>query len=444
MQEFISSLAYRLNEWTNRWIPGAFTIACILTLLVFAMGMVFAGASLGQCIQYWGNGFWALLEFSMQMVLIVVTGYLVAVTPPVQKLLEKAASIPRSPRQVIVAMAILSMGLAWINWGLSIVGSAVFVRFLARKHKNVDYRVLVAVAYLGLGCTWHAGLSASAPLLVATQNHFMVKEMGVIPTSLTIFSPFNLGLVAVVFVVMTTVASFLHPRDPKKVYAISADRLDRLETFTPPTFKATNFVERLEWSPLVNIVIGGLGMVWFFGYRTPGEFSINTVNFFFLMLGILLHPSPMSVMKAGEEAGKFVYGIVLQFPFYAGMYGIIRGTGLQEQIAHALVSVASTSTFPVITYWYSGVVNYFVPSGGSKWAIEAPYVIQAATTLHVPFNKVVLAYAWGDMMTDLLQPFYAIPLLGAAGLEFREIVGYGLILCVVYAVVVSLGFMFFI
>ena len=178
--------------------------------------------------------------------------------------------------------------------------------------------------------------------------------------------------------------------------------------------------------------------------NAAGEFSINTVNFFFLMLGVFLHPSPQSLMKAGEDAGRFIYGIVLQFPFYAGMYGIIRGTGLSEMMAHALVSVANVSTLPVIIYWYSGIVNYFVPSGGSKWAIEAPYVVQAASTLGVPLNKVVLSYAWGDMATDLLQPFFAIPLLGAAGLEFKEILGYELLLCVVYVTIVTLGFAFFV
>ena len=440
MHDALSNVGFRLNRWSERWIPGAFAIACLLTIAVFLIGIFVAHATLGQCIQYWGSGFWTLLEFSMQMVLIVMTGYIVAVTPPVQRLLERAAAIPSSPRQAICLMAFLSMALAWINWGLSIVGSAVFVRFLARKHRNVDYRVLVAVAYLGLGCTWHAGLSASAPLLVATAGHFMEKQMGTIPTSATIFHPFNLVLTAIVMIAMTAVAGLLHPRDPKQVRQISQERLDQLQTFSPPRKQPLNWVEHLEWGRSINVVIGGLGLVWFIGFRPAGEFSINTVNFLFLMLGVFLHPSPQSLMKAGEDAGRFVYGIVLQFPFYAGMYGIIRGTGLSEMMARALVNVASASTLPVIIYWYSGIVNYFVPSGGSKWAIEAPYVIQAASALGVPLNKVVLSYAWGDMATDLLQPFFAIPLLGAAGLEFKEILGYELLLCMVYAVIVTLGF----
>ena len=443
MHKTISGVAFKLNQWSNRWVPGAFTIACLLTLVVFALALAFTDSSIAECIGYWGGGFWELLQFSMQMVLIVMTGYIVAVTPPIQRALERAAAIPRSPRQVIWLMALISMALGWINWGLSIVGSAVFVRFLARKHAGVDYRVLVAVAYLGLGCTWHAGLSASAPLLVATPDHFMQQEMGVIPIADTIFHPFNLLLTGVVMAVMTLTAGFLHPRDPKQIYSIPGDRLDRLETFTPPTGHGETWVDSLEWNRTINIVIGGLGMIWFFGVRPAGEFSINTVNFFFLMLGVLLHPSPRSLMKAGEDAGKFVYGIVLQFPFYAGMYGIIRGTGLQELIAEGLVAVARPSTYPLITYWYSGIVNYFVPSGGSKWAIEAPYIVEAATKLGVPYNKVVLAYAWGDMMTDLLQPFFAIPLLGAAGLEFKEILGYCFILFLVYAAIVSVAFGFF-
>lgn len=444
MLDLISRVAFRIAEWSNRWVPSAFTIACLLTLVVFAAGASLTGASLGQIIGYWGQGFWSLLEFSMQMALIVMTGYVVAVTPSVQRLLERAAGIPRSPVQVIGVMALLSMLLAWVNWGLSIVGSAVFVRFLAKRHRDVDYRVLVAVAYLGLGCTWHAGLSASAPLLVATSGHFMQDRMGLISTSETIFHPFNLGLTAVVLLVMTAVATLLHPRDPSRIHRIPVERLDQLEAFVPPRKAPQNLMERLEWTRFLNVLIGGAGMLWFLVYRPAGEFSVNTVNFVFLMLGVLLHPSPQSVMKAGQEAGRFVYGIILQFPFYAGMYGIIRGTGLQDLIAQALINVASADTLPVIVYWYSGIVNYFVPSGGSKWAIEAPYIVQAASTLGVPMNKIVLSYAWGDMATDLLQPFYAIPLLGAAGLDFKEIVGYGFLLFLVYALVVTAGFAFFI
>jgi short-chain fatty acids transporter len=272
----------------------------------------------------------------------------------------------------------------------------------------------------------------------------MQQQMGIIRTATTIFHPFNLGLTAIVILVMTATASLLHPRNPEQVYRISPERLNQLETFVPPAKQANNFMEYLEWGRGINLIIGGLGLTWFVAFRPSGEFTVNTVNFLFLMLGVLFHPSPRSLMKAGEDAGRFVYGIVLQFPFYAGMYGIMRASGLSELMAETLVNIANTSTLPVVVYWYSGIVNYFVPSGGSKWAIEAPYIVQAAQTLDVPLNKVVLSYAWGDMATDLLQPFYAIPLLGAAGLEFREIVGYGFLLFMVYAIVVTVGFTFFI
>ncbi|MBI2822282.1 MAG: short-chain fatty acid transporter, partial [Acidobacteria bacterium] len=168
--------------------------------------------------------------------------------------------------------------------------------------------------------------------------------------------------------------------------------------------------------------------------------TIDSVNFLFLFVGILLHPSPRSLLKAAEEGTKFIHGIIVQFPFYAGMYGIIQGTGLSEVVGNWFLRIATPGTYPLILCWYSGVVNYFVPSGGSKWAIEAPYVIHAARLLDVPVNRVVLSYAWGDMLTDLLQPFWCIPLLNAARLEFKDILGFELIAFLAYALLVSAAF----
>ncbi len=441
--EFLARLANALTRFSERWIPGSFVIAAILTFVAAALALTIGHATPLDVIRAWGDGFWELLSFAMQMCLVMVTGYIVAVAPAVQRVLRAAASLPRSPRGAVALMAALSMLLGLVNWGLSIVGSAVLVGYIARQQRGVDYRLLVAAAYLGLGLTWHAGFSASAPLLVATPGHFMEKEIGIIPITQTLFSPFNMALVCVVVVVMTALVPLLHP-SPANAVTVDANTLADTREWTPPVrAPLVRGAERLEWATWINVLIGAAGLVWIAltvrakGY---GAINLNFVNFLFLIAGVWLHRTPASFLSAAEHGGRIVWGVIVQFPLYAGIYGIMKGAHLETVIGNAFAHAATQHTYPALIYWYSGVVNYFVPSGGSKWAIEAPYVVEAAKALHVPTAHVVLAYAWGDMMTDIIQPFWAIPLLTAARLEFKNILGYCFVIFLVYALLVSIAF----
>ena len=324
-------------------------------------------------------------------------------------------------------------------------------RLFARKVPQLDLRLIVAVAYLGLGCTWHAGLSASAPLLVATPGHFLEGEIGLIPTELTIFHPFNLLLTVAVLISLTFLVWQLArwtPLSPEQALA------QRAGLGTDPSAKpaaAAGSGKRLSLASLLdrgywlNGLLGACGLAWVVTTWLDDQLQVtfNSINFLLLFLGIALHPSPDSVGRSAKEAVGFVHGIILQFPFYAGMFGIIKGAGLSEILGNAFVSIASARTLPLLVYWYSGIVNYFVPSGGSKWAIEAPYLVAAAENLGVPIHQVVLAYAWGDMATNLLHPFWALPLITATGLEFREILGYGIVVFCFYFSLVSLALWFF-
>ena len=441
----LQKLASASTRWSTRWVPDSWTIAIILTIVAYILGLIFTKSTVFQLVQYWGNGFWVLLSFAMQMCLIIMTGYILATTPLVSRFLNFLAGLPKSPKAAIALMAVVSMGLAWINWGLSIVGSAVFVRFMVKKQRNVDYRLLVATAYLGLGTFWHSGLSASAPLLVATPKHFMEKDMGIIPITETIFHPFNLGLAAIVLVLLAVIGPLMHP---KKGDELEADpKLLEEAAFTAPekpTGDALTPAMRLEHSPIINIIIGISGIIWlfwYFGQKGWAGINLDVVNFMFLIVGVLLHWTPASFLKAAYEGGSFIWGVVVQFPFYAGIFGIIKFSGLAEVMALWFTAIATKSTYPFIVMWYSGILNYIVPSGGSKWAIEAPYIIQAAKNLGVSAPATVIAYAWGDMVTDVIQPFWAIPLLGVAKLEFRDIMGYCMIYFLFYMVIISIGFL---
>ena len=437
----LSRVATALTVISQRVVPSAFAIAVLLTFIIFGIAIV-AGATPLQVLVAWGNGFWSLLSFAMQMSLVILTGYIVSTAPAVDRVFTRLAAVPRTPRGAIVMMALVSMGLAWFHWGLSIVGCAMFVRHVARRQPRVDYRLLVAAAYFGMGATWHSGLSASAPLLVATPGHFLQERIGIIPVSRTIFHPFNVGLTMIVVLVLAFLAWALHPRD-EDVVSVDPATLDALDRFTPPAQPATSgFAASIDYTRWLNLLVGTLGIGWLaWHFTTHGmALTLDVLNFAFLMLGILLHGSPASLLAAAEQGSGLLAGVVLQFPFYAGMYGVIQGTGLSEALGRWIADAANPRLFPLLLYWYSGIVNYFVPSGGSKWAIEAPYLVDAAQRLGLGVDQVVVAYAWGDMATDLIQPFWALPLLAAARLDFRDIMGYATIVFLVYVALVSVAF----
>ncbi|MCI0329478.1 MAG: TIGR00366 family protein [candidate division Zixibacteria bacterium] len=444
--KILSRTAAGLINVSERLIPSAFVIALILTLFTFVLSLGVAQTSLADAIKFWGNGFWKLLPFAMQMCLIILTGYIVASSAPVAALLEKTAGLAKGPKSSILVMTLASLVFAFFHWGLSMVGSALLVRQIARRKTGVDYPLLVAAAYLGMGCTWHAGLSASAPLLVATPGHFLESKIGLIPTGETIFSSFNLILAGLVTLVLAFFVPALHPASEKS-RPVNPQLLEEFagrESYR--LAKPANWLDWWEKTPLLNLLFAMTALTWLWlrFVSDKAGLNIDLLNFIFLFLGLALHSSPQSFWRAAEEGGKLVFGVIIQFPFYAGMYGIIKESGLAEIVGNWFVSLSSAKTYPLLVYWYSGLVNYFVPSGGSKWAIEAPYLLEAAQGLGVPTAKVVTSYAWGDMATDLIQPFWAIPLLTVAKVEFKEILGYELLIFFVYILIVSVAFLFFI
>jgi len=428
-------LAAALARFSARYVPSALSIAIILSALVFAAGVLWGDATPIACVSAWGAGFWTLLEFGMQMCVIIFAGYIVAVAPPVGRLLDRLATVPRTPTGAVAFMAASSMVMCWLNWGLGLVASAVLVRALARRQPRADYRLLVATAYFGLGTTWHAGPSGSVPLLLATPGHFLAERVGVIPVTETILTSFNLLLVLAVSVTMTVVAALMHPKPAQRITASQAG-LEEKPKPTPPA--PTTPAAKVDASPWLGIFLGGLGVLYLitYFYRQGLALNLNIVNLGFLTLGICLHRSPASLERAAEEASRLLHGIVLQFPLYAGMFGIIRDTALAAKMAHLFVSIATPTTFPVVVCLYSSVLNYFVPSGGSKWAIEAPYLIEAAKALGVPVGRMAMAYAYGDMGTNLIQPFWAIPLLAVAGLDFKDILGFEVLALLLYLLIV--------
>jgi short-chain fatty acids transporter len=415
------------------------------------LALIWGNTDIKGAVIAWGKGFWALLEFGMQMCLIMMTGYILACSPPIKRLLDGLASWPNpeKPWQAVMAMSLFSMISAWILWGLSLIASAMFALFLVRRNPKTDYRLLVAAAYLGLGCTWHSGLSGSATLLVNTPNNFLIQGKyldATIPTTETIFTGFNIILVVIVIVVVTALMVAMHPSE-EKTYKVKPELLDQLKLYEAPERPAGRLQpsDWLNWWPGFNILAAAAGLFWM-GWEVASKgfansINLNNINFFFLILGVLFHWRPWAFLKAAEDAGKAVWGIIIQFPFYAGIFGLFKFTALGEAIAHFFVAISNPQTFYLIIYWYSGIENYLVPSGGSKWAITAPFIIPAAKQLGASLPKTVLTYAWGDMMTDMIQPFWAIAMLAVAKLEFREIMGWLMLVFFVFFIITSIAFL---
>ncbi|MCM3730578.1 short-chain fatty acid transporter [Fictibacillus nanhaiensis] len=429
------------NKLMQRYLPDPFIFVILLTGVVFILGLIITGQSPVKMVSFWGDGFWKLLEFSMQMVLILVTGYVLASSPFFKKMLRKLASFARTPGQAIISVTLVALIASWINWGFGLVIGAIFSKELARQVKNTDYRLLIASAYSGF-VVWHAGLSGSIPLTIATPGHFMEETMGIISTSETLFSPFNLFIVGALFIILPVTNRLMMNKD--ETYQIDPSLLDdSVEAAT--LAEADTPAEKLENSMWLSMIIGILGlayMVYFFA--TSGfNLNINFVNFIFLFLGILLHKTPRNYINSVAEAVKGASGIIIQFPFYAGIMGMMVGSGLVTEMSEWFVAISNEYTLPLFTFLSAGIVNIFVPSGGGQWAVQAHVVLDAADALGVSYAKTAMAVAWGDAWTNLIQPFWALPALAIAGLKAKDIMGFCLIVLFVSGIVISAGFLIF-
>lgn len=440
--------ALTLTAWTERWVPDAFVFALLATLVVVVAGVVATDSSPGQVVDAWGRGFWDLIPFTLQMALVIITGHVLATSRPMQRFIRLVAAWPTTPRGAVALVTAFALMSSWVNWGFSLVFSAVLARQIARRLDGVDYRALAAASFLGLGSVWAQGLSGSAALQMATPGALqpairdIVAHGGLVPGGViafrhTIFLWQSLASVAVEIIVVTLVMWLATPPAHRARTAASLGielgpgdehRPTSPETIAPGAW--------LEHSPLLTwlVVLLGAAYLWRYFAEAPdplNALTLNIVNLMFLLAGFLLHGTPGRLMHAVQAATPAVWGVLLQFPFYAGIAGVITSTHLNEQLAHLFVRVSTPATFPPLVAVYSAVLGVFVPSGGSKWVIEAPYVMAAAHDLHVHLGWVVAAYDLGEAIANLLQPFWMLPVLGLFHLRARDVMGYTFVVFVV-------------
>ncbi|MGX1982002.1 short-chain fatty acids transporter [Thermolongibacillus altinsuensis] len=427
------------NKLVQRYLPDPYLFVVLLTFVVFLFALMLTPSGPKELVIMWGSKFWDLLTFSMQMVLILVTGYVLANSPIFKTLLGKLASIAKSPSTAIILVTFISIVASWINWGFGLVIGALFARELARQVK-VDYRLLIASAYSGF-VVWHGGLSGSIPLTIATEGHFTQEIIGIIPTSETLFSTFNLVIVFAVAIILPIANRFMY--NEKEAVVINPKLLE--EPTEKGKFQPVTPAERLENSWLVSVLIGGIGLVFVIHHFVTNGFKLdlNIVNFTFLFLGILFHFRPRNFLQSVQNAVKGASGIIIQFPFYAGIMGMMVSSGLAERISQWFVSISNEVTFPLLAFISAGIVNIFVPSGGGQWAVQAHIMLEAGADLGIAPAVTAMAVAWGDAWTNLIQPFWALPVLAIAGLKAKDIMGFCLINLFVTGIIIGAVFLLF-
>lgn len=444
-----------MTAWSERWIPDAFVFALLATVVVVMAALAATPTGVVDVASLWGTGFWELIPFTMQMALVIITGYVLASSPPMGALIRRLAAVPADPRAAVAWVTFFALVSSWFNWGFSLAFSAVLAREVARRVPSADYRALGAASVLGLGSIWAQGLSGSAALQMASPGALQprIREIvaagglvpdGIIALSHTIFLWQSLASVLVEIVLVVTVMWLAAPPASRARTArdlgIALD--DEGGAAAPPVEALTpgTWLEHSRLLSLFVVVLGGLYLFRYFSQapQPVNALTLNVVNLIFLLAGVLLHGTPARLLHAVRVATPSVWGVILQYPFYAGIAAIITGTHLSQQLADAFVGISTPATYPTVVAVYSAVLGVFVPSGGSKWVVEAPYVMAAAHTLKVHLGWVVAAYDLGEALANLVQPFWMLPVLGVLGLKARDIMGYTFVVFVVLTPVVLL------
>jgi short-chain fatty acids transporter len=440
-----------LSDFTERWVPDSWVICMMLTTLAIVLCLFGAGASVEETILAWGQGNWKLLTLAMQFTIAMVAASAVVASRPAYRLFDWMASLPDpdKPVQALFVMGVFSLITGYLNWAVCLIACALFTPFVLKRNPKTDVRVLIAAAYLGVGTVWHGGLSGSAPLILATPGNPLLSPTDmepvvdrIYPVTETLFNSWNIMYISVIGLVGLIAVCLIHPR--KNARTLTADQVDRILPTPPPDDPTpstpADYIDQFRgWTWLAVLLLTyPLGhAIMTRGFGT--SWTINAYNITFLVLALILHGKPLPFLRACRAGVDSAWGIIVQFPFYAGIFGLLQFTGLGKWLGSLFSDFATQTTYPFIVYVYSGFMNLFVPSAGSKWMIEAPFLIPAGETLDVSVVTITLAYAYGDSMTNLIQPFFAIPILAVTRMKFGDVVGYTFLVAAACFAVTSIG-----
>lgn len=447
----------------RKYLPSPFAIAVLLTLLTIFLALLFAEGAPDknhwvEILVYWESGVWnnGLLVFAYQMMLILVLGHVLVLSKPVEKLILRLTSYVTSPSNAAVWVALPTMLVSFFNWGLGLIFGAILARKVGehaqRNDIPINYPLIGACGYVGL-MVWHGGISGSAPIKVSEAGHLQglmenisnAQVLSDLPhsvsTSQTVFSSWNL----IIFIIVVVTISLLALRMGRTTMPMNLDL--SVYRFLAKSDRKPQGAEKLDHAKWLSIAFGVLILIAFIFQYTPLLSTLNItpnmLNFFMLGLALILHGNFRSFLHAVESAIGDTAGILIQFPLYFGIMGIMAGSGMIHGISNFFVSISNGITLPIFTFFSAALVNIFVPSGGGQWAVQGPLVIESALQLNVPLPKAIMALAYGDQITNMLQPFWALPLLAITKLKAKEILPYTIIFMLAGSCIYVLGLLVF-
>jgi len=415
-------------RYAERYIPNPYLYAVVLTFITVAAALIWTPSGLLKVVASWYDGIWNILAFAMQMALILVTGVTLADAPLVRGLLRRLASLPTRQAGAAITVFLAAAVASWLNWGFGLVVGALVAREIAKRLRDVDFGFLVAAAYMGF-MTWASGLSSSIALATATHGsalNIVEKVTGkTAGFGETIFTAYNLVPVVLLVILMPVALYFMGPEetDMKKV---DPQVLMRQDEVAHEGTRARTFATVLEDSWLLTVLLVLMGVVYEWHTIAAKGFHLDINGFIFivLMLGLLFHWRPIRYVRAFESGARTVGPILLQFPLYGGIMGIMTGTGLAGIIAASFVAFSTQHTLPFWSFISSNIITLFVPSGGGHWAVQGPFMIPAAVKLHVGAAITAMGTAMGEETANMIQPFWALPILAIARLGIKDIMGY--------------------
>ncbi|SLM88490.1 short-chain fatty acid transporter [Brevibacterium yomogidense] len=420
----MKSLAAGLSRAFYRFLPESLVVAVFLTFVTFILAIAVERQNPIDVTRMWGGSAWDLLAFSMQIAMLLLTGYMLANTPLVDRGLNVLASRISSPR-VAVGIATFAGALGtWLNVGFGLVIGVVLARKLARTVPGLHYPLAVAGGYAGFSL-YGIGLSGTIPLTIATPGHILEEQMGIIPTSETIFHPIVLATSIVVILVMPVFLAFLHPSRKDEVIEFTEPPVQEEAPATAEDEARNTFADRLNANPLVGILLGAVGLFYAVLHFSGGNgVDFDIINLTFLSLALLLFARPNNILAGLRTSIGVVAGVLLQYPLYAGIMGVLAGSGLMITFAGGFVAISTPETLPFFSFLAGGLINLFAPSGGAQWAVQGPIMIEAAQQMGANHAATALGVAYGDQWTNAIQPFWIIPVLAISGIKLREVMGY--------------------
>ena len=452
MHKFMRKAARGLNIGIDKVLPDAFVLAIALGVVAFVMCLIWTEFGVADLMVAFGEGFWNFLTFGMQMLMIVTTGYMLASAPIVKRVLKRICVIPKTPLQGALFVSLVSCIIGFFNWGLGLVAGAFVARYVALNLRTVDFKMLVATAYIGGAAAGTVGISGSEFLLINTPGWFMESTVGLIPLSETVFS--TVGLICVIGCFIVIVPAFVWLMHPAKADTLPLDpsiratfeaeeAAERQGMAERKPWKEMTFAEKADNCPVLVCAISAFLVVYLVDYFLHNgiNLTINVTNILVLTIAMLLHGKPSSIIRAAEAGVKSAFGVALQFPFYGGIQGMMGASGMVSVLAGAFVGISTAGSFPIITYIYGAILNIFIPSSGGIFMVAGPSLAEAAATLGTAHNEWIFAFTYGEGLSNIIQPFWAIPLLGLCNMKMKDIMGYCILffLATTALVLITLG-----